>query len=193
MTAVTFSKLMLPLCVGLAGCSGFTFADTSSRNITTDMESLATGAAATVTLPADLPIGSVTYSGVLTATTTGDFAGDMYADLTMAVDFDSNAITGTIDNVDLVDPTTSTISQSLTGSLDLTGTQTSSVLTATATGSLTGLGDITGTAATILTMGGAIRTDTTDGDTVYGDVVTGAATGGFDLIFTDGEFYGTTP
>jgi hypothetical protein len=136
--------------------------------------------------------GSVTYDGVVSANATGDFAGSLYADMSMNVNFANHAVTGTITQVDLYDDFAGKVVETLSGTLTLAGTQTLGGVAGTATGTLTGVGTVTGVGTAALALAGTVRSDTTTADTVYGSM-TGGVTGGIDLNLANGEFYGTTP
>ena len=192
MSIATRLMLLGGLGLVLAGCDGFAFDEAPSRDIAANEELFVLGAAADITLPIALPTGFVTYEGVVAGDTAGSFSGRLYADMTMNVDFAGGDITGSIDNVDLVNDATGDIVQELTGALALSGTESEilpGTLGATATGQLSGLGVVNGTTTAALALAGAVRTDNTAADTVYGSVAGGMA-GAFNLSLSAGEFYG---
>ena len=173
----------------LSGCDEYLLE--RLRDPSVDNVNLANAAAAPATPVGSLPTGSVTYDGVVAASTAGDFVGSLYADMSMNVNFGSGGITGTIDNADLVDDFTGDVVQNLSGSLTMTGTENNGFVSANATGALIGTGGlVTGTSTVGLALLGNVRTDVAAGDTVYG-VMTGGVTGDFDLTLSAGEFYGS--
>ena len=139
----------------------------------------------------DLPTGSVTYQGQIGADVSGDAQGDILADMTMIVGFDSNTITGNVTNINLVDPD-GIPDQLLEGTLAMSGIENSGDLAAVASGQVSGV-DINGIdvdADMSLTLDGTVHDDTGQGDAVFGDV-TGDANGDF-LLDIDGVFFGTS-
>ena len=195
-SAVLFG-LLASLTIGLSGCDDFGgFGNLDQRNTLIDDANLDNAEAAPVTPLAAIPTtGTVTYDGVVAASTTGAYVGSLYADMSMDVDFAGGAITGSITNVDLVDDATGNVVQGLTGTLALTGDQTDTpaggIVGATATGNLTGAGVVTGTTTAVLVFAGSVRSDVTPADTVYG-TMSGGMAGGFALDLSQGKFFGTT-
>lgn len=140
---------------------------------------------------ADLPTGSVTYQGQIGADVSGDAQGDILADMTMIVGFDSNTITGNVSNINLVDPN-GIPDQLLEGTLTMSGIENDGDLDAVASGQVSGV-DIDGfdvDADMALTLDGTVHDDAGSGDAIFGDV-TGDANGDF-LLDIDGVFFGTS-
>lgn len=146
------------------------------------------------TLPAtashDLPTGSVTYDGHIGADIAGDARGQMLADMTMNVRFDSHAIAGTVRNINLLD-TTGLPEQRLDGNLTIAGFENAGQLGGVAAGQVSGVngsGEVIDTDM-ILDLNGSVIDDQWYGDAVYGSA-TGSATGDVNLG-VNGVFFGT--
>lgn len=142
------------------------------------------------TAPADLPVGSVTYDGQIGADVRGDARGQMLADMSMTVGFDSNAIGGTVSNINLLD-TTGLPEQRLDGTLTIAGFENAGNLGGVATGQVAGVdgGGQVIDADMGLDLRGAVINDQWYGDAVYGSA-TGSATGDVNLGL-NGVFFGT--
>ena len=142
------------------------------------------------TAPADIPTGTVTYDGQIGADVRGDAQGSILADMTMIVGFDTNAIRGSVTNINLVDPD-GIPNQRFDGSLAITGIETNGDLDAVAVGQITGV-DVDGhtvDADMDLDLVGTVVDDTGQGDAIFGSV-TGSAAGDFYLT-VDGVFFAT--
>jgi hypothetical protein len=151
--------------------------------------------------------GSGTYTGKMSADANVDFKTGyaIVGDLELEIDFaeSSDNISGTIDNINLIDRSTTNNSQQFTGadtetpgSLTISGTEVNGSLSATATGSLSAVIDgptVATTAVMNLQLTGNTRTDTTTADTVTG-TITGGGSGttfnGMDVEISNGSFYG---
>lgn len=140
--------------------------------------------------PLDLPTGSVTYDGQIGAAVGGGAQGQMLADMTMHVRFDSDAIGGTVSNINLLD-TTGLPEQRLDGTLAIAGFENAGDLGGIATGQVTGVdgGGRVIDADMALDLRGAVINDQWYGDAVYGSA-TGSTTGDVTLGL-NGVFFGT--
>ncbi|MBE0414450.1 hypothetical protein [Yoonia sp.] len=138
----------------------------------------------------DLPTGSVTYDGQIGANVTGDAQGQMLADMTMVVRFDSNAMGGTVSNMNLMD-TAGLPEQRLDGKLTIAGFESAGTLGGVAAGQISGVnsGGRDFDADMVLDLSGSVVNDRWYGDAVYGSA-TGATTGDVNLGVT-GVFFGT--
>ncbi|WP_439156434.1 hypothetical protein [Yoonia sp.] len=142
------------------------------------------------TVPYDLPTGSVTYDGQIGADVGGDAQGQMLADMTMQVRFDSDAIGGTVSNINLLD-TTGLPEQRLDGTLEIAGFENEGDLGGIATGQVTGVdgGGRVIDADMVLDLRGSVINDQWYGDAVYGSA-TGTTSGDVNLGL-NGVFFGT--
>jgi hypothetical protein len=142
------------------------------------------------TSPLDLPSGGVTYRGHVGADVSGDAQGSILGDMTMLVDFGDNDISGSVSNINLIDPD-GTPNQRFGGSLGITGSESAGYLDAFASGQISGV-DNDGVAVDsqmVLTLEGAVHNNSREGDAVFGSA-TGFATGDFNMD-VDGVFFGT--
>lgn len=140
--------------------------------------------------PHDLPTGSVTYDGQIGADVGGGTQGQMLADMTMNVRFDSHTIGGTVSNINLLD-TTGLPEQRLDGTLAIAGSENAGELNSTAAGKVAGVdgGGQVIDADMVLDLRGAVINDQWYGDAVYGSA-TGSTTGDVALDL-NGVFFGT--
>lgn len=145
-----------------------------------------------VTAQADLPrSGTATYEGGIYATTTAGYIGQLVADMDMNVNFTNGDVSGTIDQINLID-SEGEPDQLLGGSLSIVGNASGPALGAIAEGELR-VADADGIrGATFMALGlaGDIRSGASDGSAVYG-VTTGTARGSVRFDLVDGVFYGT--
>lgn len=186
-----YAIILTTACItGLSACDSPTPPSYSAQDVTRIYAGYDRVNGLPLTPTADLPAGHGTYNGHIDGAVSGDVDGAIVGDMRMEINFITNDIGGTIDNVNYVDEA-GVPEQLLGGSLLIRGTQTNGSLSASATGNLTAVGDehIRGSAATDLALSGDIRTDSRDGDAVAGTVV-GTATGDFDMTLTNGAFYG---
>ncbi len=142
------------------------------------------------TAMADLPSTSVSYVGHAGGRVSGDADGAFIGDMTMNVDFATNTIGGTIDNINLIDDD-DVPEQLLGGDLTISGTEVDGLISANATGRLSAVGEesVRGSADVTLGLLGDVVTDTQAGDSVYG-AVSGSGSGDFDISIRGGEFFG---
>ena len=187
------SLILASVCVaGLAACDSPTPPSYSAQ----DVQNISNEADRVFELPdtaiGDLPSGSVSYSGHAGGNVSGDADGSVIGDMTMSVNFAGGGITGTIDNLNLIDED-DVPSQLLGGALTISGSQNAGVLTATATGNLDAVGDesVRGSSSVSLNLSGNVLTDVNDGDTVAGQL-SGSGTGDFDINVYDGGFFGSS-
>lgn len=191
MTRIILSLMTLAT---LAACAATTVAPTDPTVSARDVDIAMFEAERIADLPftplSDLPSGGVTYRGHVGADVTGDAQGSILGDMTMLVDFGDSDISGSVTNINLIDPN-GTPNQRFGGSLGITGTETSGDLDAFASGQISGV-DNDGFAVEsqmVLTLDGAVRDDFSEGDAVFGSA-TGFATGDFNMD-VNGVFFGT--
>ena len=142
------------------------------------------------TAPADIPTGTVTYDGQIGADVRGDAQGSILADMTMIVGFDTNAISGNVSNINLVDPA-GIPTQRFSGSLAIAGIENNGDLDAIASGRVSGVdGDGYAVDADMnLDLVGTVLDDAGQGDAIFGSA-TGSAAGDF-YLDVDGVFFAT--
>ncbi len=191
MTRITLSLMTLAT---LAACAATTVAPTAPTVSARDVDIAMFEAERIADLPftplSDLPSGGVTYRGHVGAEVMGDAQGSILGDMTMLVDFGDSDISGSVTNINLIDPN-GTPNQRFGGSLGITGTETNGDLDAFASGQISGV-DNDGFAVEsqmVLTLDGTVRDDFSEGDAVFGSA-TGFATGDFDMD-VNGVFFGT--
>lgn len=180
---------------GIAFCLVSACATPTPPTVTAgDVDRAYAEAARLSTLPAtniyDLPTGTVTYDGQIGADVRGDAQGSILADMTMIVGFDSNAITGNVTNINLIDPA-GIPDQRLDGSLAIAGFESGGDLDAMASGQISGV-DADGYVVTSdmnLDLAGSVVNDQWYGDAIFGSA-TGTATGDF-YLDVDGVFFGS--
>lgn len=144
-----------------------------------------------VTSVADLPSGTVTYTGEFASNADVEGPGDaILGDMTMTVAFATQGIDGTLNNINLIED--GQPQQLMGGELDIDGSVVNGVIDASASGTLTRVdANKTDYASTTLLLDGSVRNDQFVGDAVAG-TVTGSGNGSFDFTLDGtGTFYGT--
>ena len=190
---MNLKPLILLLGVGcVAACASPTPPSISTQDVTNRFAEFERVNMLPRTTVDNLPTGLATFVGHAGGRASGDATGSVIGDMVMNVNFDSNAIDGTINNLNLLDDN-DVPEQLLGGDLALSGTETDGALRATATGQLTAVGEerIRGSANVTLNLNGNVVTDTSEGDSVTG-TVNGRAGGSFDITLSEGSFYGTS-
>lgn len=186
-------KPILPACAAL--CLTAACEEPIPPSITTaDVDRAYVEAARISRLPVtdviNVPTGTVTYDGQIGVDVSGDAAGSILADMTMIVGFDTDAITGNVTNINLIDPN-GVPDQRMGGSLDIDGIETNGQIAAVATGQVSAV-DIYGESVTAdmdIDLTGAVVDDQSNGDAIFGSA-TGSAEGDF-YLYMDGVFFGT--
>jgi len=168
----------------------------SATDVITSQTTYTTLAALPATSIAAMPIaGTGTYTGRIAGDLTGgDVGGGSFlGDLTLAVDFASAGITGSAQNINIIDEF-GVPNQTLGGTLGVTGAVAGNNMTAGASGSLSAVAVIPGTSIGVsgsvdmsLLLGGAFRTNIVAADTITGGV-TGIGTGDIAFGVTNGTF-----
>ena len=138
----------------------------------------------------DLPTGDATYRGKLGADVSGDLSGSILGDMTMAVAFDRNNVSGSVTNINLIDRD-GRPDQRLDGSLGIDGFESSGRIDAFAAGELTAVDESGFLRDTdvLLVLDGDVYNDRGRGDAVFGSA-TGTGIGDLEVTF-DGVFFGT--
>jgi hypothetical protein len=138
----------------------------------------------------DLPTGSVTYIGKLGADVSGDLDGSILSDMRMNVGFSTNDISGSLTNINLIDPD-GRPNQLFDGRLIIDGAQSGGQINAFASGDITGVNDngFPMDSKLLLQLQGNVVDDIDRGDAVFGSVK-GDGIGDLDFDI-DGVFFGT--
>ena len=184
----------------LSGCGGIVTTGQNYRTakVATDTDVAAATSSATTfntyaaTALADLPTGEVTYVGDIGMTvqgTDGSGNGEAVGDLTLVINFATDAVTGQVTNLNI--EYDGMAWQRMTGSILLTGSEASGALSASGSGNLFGA-TRTGLAVDIemlLNILATVRSNTGNGDRISG-TATGTVNGDFAGV-VNGSFFGT--
>ena len=138
----------------------------------------------------DLPSGSVTYVGKLGADVSGDLDGSILSDMRMNVGFSSNDISGSVTNINLIDPD-GRPNQRFDGRLIIDGAESSGRINAFASGDISGVDDrgFPMDSNLLLQLQGNVVDDIGRGDAIFGSAK-GNGIGDVDFDI-DGVFFGT--
>ena len=182
----------------LTACASATPPSISAADITSAEAEEARISALPVATVEQLPSTQASYTGKLGGDVTidGDAGYAILGDVTAEVDFaGAAAITGTVDNINLIEDGTPT--QLLGGELAISGTTSTTTFTATASGELDAVGEdlpFRGSADVALSLGGDVRADTTATGTTTALIGTwsGGTTSGDFEVQGSGEFFATS-
>lgn len=182
--------LILAACLPLSACAVATPPTIDGRDVNIALAEAAQISRLPETGLANLPTGFVTYTGQLGADVSGDLRGSILGDMSMAVDFRQDRVSGSVSNINLVD-TAGRPDQLLDGRLAISGFEDRGNILAGARGDISGV-TAEGSRFTSdvdLTLQGSVRDDFRSGDAVFG-TAQGDGIGDVDLGF-NGVFFGT--
>ncbi len=190
MLPIRKSVIAIPVLATLGACANPTPPTITADQLTDIQNESSRVSALSASAPASIPTsGAVDYSGHIGGEIDGDVTGGFVGDLTVTADFGTNAITGDVTNINLIDEDGNP-DQLLGGSLDVTGAHTGADITMTAQGSVTAVDDdgFRGSSDVDFELNGGFVDDTGTADAMYG-TITGSADGDFYIGVVDADFY----